>query len=85
METFTQEQAEKLIMYYNPIIIGNKVHSQLAESYKVMTIVFELTNKNKGVIYCIAPYNSDIFKRNLINYVNDFKLTLPSEILETPL
>jgi hypothetical protein len=81
METNSKEEAQKLINFYSPQIIDKQISSNIHESFKVTSVIFELIDLNKGFVYCIANYNFDVFKRNLINYVNDFNLIHPSDVL----
>lgn len=82
MEKYTKEEGQKLINFYSSQIIGKQISTDLHESYKVTSLVFELVDDKKGFVYCIANHNFDIFKRNLLNYVNDFKLIHPSDVLK---
>lgn len=82
METYEREEGQKLINFYSPQIIGKQISTNLHESYKVTSLVFELFEGNKGFVYCIAEFNFDVFKRNLINYVDEFKIIHPSDVLK---
>ena len=82
MEKYTIEEGQKLIDFYSSQIIGKQISSDLHESYKVTSLVFELVDKKKGFVYCLSNHNFDIFKRNLLNYINDFKLIHPSDVLK---
>lgn len=83
MKTYTKEEADILIAYYTPKIIGNKVMKSLSDNYKITNLEVEYVEKNKALIFCIAKYNFDVFKRRLIEYTMEFDLLQPDEVLKS--
>jgi hypothetical protein len=81
MKTYTKEEADILIRYYGPKIIGSPVTTKLSKDYKIASLEIEFVEQNKYAIYCIAE-DRFTYRRRLAEFVEDYNLINPDEVLK---
>ena len=81
MEIYTEKEAEILIKYYSPKLIGHPISKTLHKSLLITKLEVEQIDKGQTVINCISNYNFDIYTRKLNECVKDLGLESPNDIL----
>ena len=81
VQTYTKENAFKLVEYYKTKIIGYPITPTLKSS-KIYDISSELTGKNKYVVNASAKYMGTEVKQTIQSVAKNLNLIEPMDVLK---
>lgn len=80
MEIFTEKDAKILLEYYSKKIVGKPISNGV--DYKIDYLESKSFGKDKINIFCISLHNYSLYHRKLTEYIKDFNLISPEEVLK---
>ena len=83
MFLFTKEQAEKLVNYYSPILLGRPLTE--GSNLKIIEVKYEHIGNGDYLLYVAASKGEFKVTRTLKNVIKFHSLKSPEEILQSDL
>ena len=80
MDIFTETEAEILIEYYSKEIIGKPIGNGF--DYKINYLESKSFGKDKINIFCLSLFDFNLHHRKLTEYIKEFNLISPEEVLK---
>ena len=81
-ETYLQADAEKLISFYKPLLLGKMIDQKT--KYKITNVSAEPFGPNKYRVNANAKHDMLSLRREISKVATEYKLRAPADVLERP-
>ncbi len=77
---FTKEEAKILKEFYTPLIMGKPIKGN-RNDILITEIEIKDFGSNEYGLFCIAKYGFDVFNRKISEYIEEFNIISPNDVL----